>query len=137
MWTLWNKIYFIKIVFAKFMKWGLKGGISIDNDSGPPKGQYISKCLLVSSFGPKCQRKYCKDFCPETFCSFLGASWKRLGLPVDFLIKMILLTKSPGSPKKLPGSPQEATKNFRAEILTLFSLLFRSKRSHKRHFEIN
>ena len=27
-----------------------------------------------------------------------------------------------------PGSPQEATKNFRAEILTIFLLLFWSKR---------
>ena len=34
---------------------------------------------------------------------------------------MVLLTKS-------PGSPQEATKNFRAEILAIFSLLFWSKR---------
>ena len=34
MWTLWNKIYYIKTVFEKFMKWGLKGGISIDADSG-------------------------------------------------------------------------------------------------------
>jgi hypothetical protein len=34
---------------------------------------------------------------------------------------MILLTKFPGSPMKLPGSTQEATKNFRAEILTIFS----------------
>ena len=40
---------------------------------------------------------------------------------------MILLTKSPGSYKK-----------FRAEILTMFSLLFWSKWWHeKRHFEIN
>ena len=35
MWTLWNKIYFIKTIFEDFMKWGLKGGISIDTDSGP------------------------------------------------------------------------------------------------------
>ena len=32
---LWNKIYFIKTVFETFMKWGLKGGISIDTDSWP------------------------------------------------------------------------------------------------------
>ena len=35
MWTLWNKIYFIKTVFENFMKWGLKGGISIATDFGP------------------------------------------------------------------------------------------------------
>jgi hypothetical protein len=32
--------------------------------------------------------------------------------------------KPTGSPKKLPGSPHEATKNFRAEILTIFSCYF-------------
>ena len=75
----------------------------------------------MSSFRPKNQRKYCKDFCPESFQSFLGAS-----------LLMRLLTKSPGNPKKLPGSPQEATKNFRADILTIFSLLYWSKRWHQK-----
>ena len=46
------------------------------------------------------------------------------GLPVGFVNNMILLTKSLGSPKKLPGVPQEATKNCRAEILKIFLLLF-------------
>ena len=33
---LWRKIYFIKkTVFENFMKWGMKGGISIATDSGP------------------------------------------------------------------------------------------------------
>jgi hypothetical protein len=31
--------------------------------------------------------------------------------------------KPTGSPKKLPGSTKEGLKNFRAEILTIFSLL--------------
>ena len=52
------------------------------------------------------------DFCPEFFCSFLEAFWASLGLN-----KVISRIKKPtGSPKKLPGRPQEATKNFRAEI---------------------
>ena len=42
MWALWSKIYFIKTVFENFMKWGLKGGISIDADSGPPR--YVLWC---------------------------------------------------------------------------------------------
>ena len=54
------------------------------------------------------------DFCPKIFCTFLGASWKLLGLPVGFLIYDITYYV-PRKPKKLPGSPQEATKNFRAE----------------------
>ena len=39
-------------------------------------------------------------------------------LPVALLINDI--TNSPGSPQKLPESPQEATKNFRAEISLAF-----------------
>ena len=29
MWTLWNKIYFIKTVFENFMEWSLKGGFQL------------------------------------------------------------------------------------------------------------
>jgi hypothetical protein len=51
---------------------------------------------------------------------------------------MTLLTKSPESPQKLPGSPQEATKNFRAEILTynIFVAILVKTMTPKRHFEI-
>ena len=66
------------------------------------------------------QQKYCKDFCPESFCNFLGASWKLFGVPVGFLISMILCTSS--------GNPKNATKNFRTEILTIFLWLLWSKR---------
>ena len=55
------------------------------------------------------------DFCPEIFCSFLRASWKLFGLPWD-LISNIINNEAYKKPKKLPESPQEATKNFRAEI---------------------
>ena len=55
------------------------------------------------------------DFCPEFFCTFLGASWKLLGLPVGFLVYDITY-QVPRKPKKLPESPQEATKKIRAEI---------------------
>ena len=48
-----------------------------------------------------------------------------------------LLTKSLRSPKKLPESPQEATKNFRAEILTNFVAILVKTITPKRHFEIN
>ena len=43
------------------------------------KGQLISKYLFGVSFWPKKQRKYCKDFYPESLYSFLGASWKLFG----------------------------------------------------------
>ena len=65
----------------------------------------------------------------KVFIASLGILGSFFGLPVGSLINDLrLLTKSQGSPKKLPGSPQEATKKIRAEILIIFSLLFWSKR---------
>ena len=46
MWTLWNKITSQKIAFENFMKWGLKGGISIYADSGPP-GYVLWCCIRI------------------------------------------------------------------------------------------
>ena len=59
---------------------------------------------MKNQFHPKYQRKY---FCPEIFCSFLGASWKLFGLPGD-LVSNIINKEGYRKLKKLPGSPQEA-----------------------------
>ena len=40
-----------------------------------PKGQLISKCPYEKSVSSKIPTKIFLDFCPEIFCSFLGASW--------------------------------------------------------------
>ena len=40
-----------------------------------PKGQLISKCPYEKSVSSKIPMKIFLDFCPEIFCSFLGASW--------------------------------------------------------------
>ena len=50
------------------------------------KGQLISKCLYEKSVSSKIPTKLFLDFCPEIFCSSVGASWKLFGLPVGFLI---------------------------------------------------
>ena len=70
-----------------------------------PKGQLFSKCpyeIIVSS---KIPTKLLLDFCPEIFCTFLGASWKlfRASCRLPCLWYYI-------------PSPQEATKKLRAEI---------------------
>ena len=39
------------------------------------KGQLISKCPDEKSVSSKIPMKIFLDFCPEMFCSFLGASW--------------------------------------------------------------
>ena len=46
-------------------------------------------------------------------------SWKLFGLPGD-LVSNIINKEGNWKPKKLPGSPQKATKNFRAEIQKFF-----------------
>jgi hypothetical protein len=68
--------------------------------------------MIVSS---KIPTKLFPDFCPEFFCSFLGASWKRFELPGD-LLSNVINKKAYRKPQKLSGSPQEGTNNFRAEI---------------------
>jgi hypothetical protein len=50
---------------------------------------------------------------------------------------MILLNKSQGSPKKLPRSPKEASKNFREEIRNIFVDILVKRMTPKKHFEIN
>ena len=76
--------------------------------------------MIVSS---KIPTKLFLDFCPEFFFSFLGGSWKLFGLLGD-LVSNIINKEAYRKPKKLPGSPQEATKNFRAEIQKYFRWYF-------------
>ena len=45
----------------------------------PTKGQLISECPFGPKTSSKIPTKLLPDFCPEIFCSFLGASWKLLG----------------------------------------------------------
>jgi hypothetical protein len=53
------------------------------------KGQLISKCPYEKSVSSKIPTKIFLEFCPEIFCSFLGASWKLFGLPGDLVSNMI------------------------------------------------
>ena len=73
------------------------------------KGQLISKCPFGIIVWAKIPTKSFLDFCPEFFCSFLGASWKLFGLPGD-LVSNNINKEAYRKPKKLLGSPQEATK---------------------------
>jgi hypothetical protein len=43
------------------------------------KGQLISKCPFGVKTSSKKPTKLFLDFCPEFFCTFLGASWKLFG----------------------------------------------------------
>ena len=46
---------------------------------GTSKGQLISKCPFGHKTSSKKPTKLFLDFCPEIFCSFLGASLKLFG----------------------------------------------------------
>ena len=81
------------------------------------KGQLISKCPFGIIVWTKYQRNY---FCPEIFCTFLGASWKLFGAScrLTCLWNYILSPqeaqkasrKPPGSYKKNSG--QKSRNNF-------------------------
>ena len=67
---------------------------------------------MKNQFHPKYQRKYFWN----SALKFFVASW---GLPGD-LVSDIIIKEGYWKPKKLPGSPQKATKNFRALIQNYF-----------------
>ena len=58
------------------------------------KGQLISKCPFGIIVWTKIPTKSFLDFCPEFFCTFLGASWKFFGGFLLASLFMILYTKS-------------------------------------------
>ena len=96
------------------------------------KGQLISKCPFGQKTSPKKTKKNL-DFCPEICCSFLGASWIFWGLPVGFLVYNIT-DYVPRKPKKLPESPQEATKKFQGRNQEIFRWFFGRSFTTKRTF---
>ena len=70
------------------------------------KGQLISKCLFCCH---RFDQNSNENIVSISALKFFVASW---GLPGDLVFNII----KKGSPKKLPGSPQEGSKNFWAEI---------------------
>ena len=66
---------------------------------------------MKNQFHPKYQQKYFWN----SALKFFVASWELFGLPGD-LVSNIINKEGYWKPKKLTGSPQKATKNFRAEI---------------------
>jgi hypothetical protein len=70
-------------------------------------------------FHPKYQQKYFWN----SALNFFVASWKLFGLSGD-LVSNIINKEGYWKPKKLPGSPRKATKNFRTEIQKYFRWYF-------------
>ena len=77
----------------------------------------------------------------QKFIKFFVASWglpgSFLGLPRD-LVSNTIIKEVTRSPKKLPGSPKEAIKNFqRRNPYNIFVGFLVKTVTSKRHFEIN
>ena len=87
----------------------------LEGKLGLLKGQLISKCPFGFIVWTKIPTKLFLDFCPEFFCSFLGASWKLFGLPGD-LVCNIINKEACRKPQKVSRKPPGRYKNFRAEI---------------------
>ena len=79
------------------------------------KGQIISKCPFGVKTSSKKPTKYFWISALKFYVPSWGLPGSFLRLPVGFLIHDITY-QVPRKLKKLPGSPQEGTKNFRAEI---------------------
>ena len=68
------------------------------------KGQLNSEWIHEDIDFPKWQQKCCKDFCTESFNSFLGASWNHFGASCRLLYSLCYSI----SPQKAQNSFQEA-----------------------------
>ena len=71
------------------------------------------------------------DFCPEFFCSFLGASWKLFGLPGD-LVFTIINKKAYRKPQKASRKPQGSYINFQGRNpYNIFVAILENQCPHK------
>ena len=91
------------------------------------KGQLISKCPFGFIVWTKIPTKLFLDFCPEFFCSFLGASWKLFGLPGD-LVCNIINKEACRKPQKAFRKPPGRYKKFQGRNSEIISLVILSKR---------
>jgi hypothetical protein len=90
------------------------------------KGQLISKCPFGVKTSSKKPTKLFLDFCPDFFCSFLGASWKLFELPGD-LVSNIINKEAYRKPQKASRKPPGRYKKFQGRNPEIISLVFWKK----------
>ena len=113
----WNNLT-KKPVFTKKLFWVLVFGfmnlVSVDAKERSIVWTKIPTKLLL-------------DFCPEFFCSFLGASWKLFGLPGE-LVCNIINKEAYRNPQKASRKPPGRYKKFQGRNSEIISLIILSKR---------
>jgi hypothetical protein len=86
----------------------------------------ISKCPLGVKTSSKKPTKLFLDFCPDFFCSFLGASWKLFELPGD-LFSNIINKEAYRKPQKASRKPPRKVKKISGKKSRNISLVFWKK----------
>ena len=79
--------------------------------------------VMKNQFHPIYQQKYYWNSVLKLFVASWGASWKLFGLLGD-IVNVVINKEGYRKQKKIPGSPQKARKNFRAEIQKYFCWYF-------------
>ena len=80
------------------------------------KGQLISKCPFGFIFWTKLPTKLFLNFCPEIFCTFLGASWKLFGASCRLPCLWYYILSPQEAQRASMKPPGSYKKNLRAEI---------------------
>ena len=90
------------------------------------KDQLISKCPFGITVWTKIPMKLFLDFCPEIFCTFLGASWKLFQLPGD-IVSNIMIKEAYRKPQKASRKPPGRYIKFQGRNPEIISLVFWKK----------
>ena len=102
-----------------------------------PKGQLISKCPFGIIVWTKIPTKLFLDFCPDFFCSFLGAYWKLFGLPGNLVLNIINKEAYRKPQKASQKAPGRYKKNSGQKFRNNFVGNFVQTMKPKGNFEIN
>ena len=87
------------------------------------KGQLISKCPFGIIVWTKIPTELFLDFCPEIFCTFLGASWKLFGASCRLPCLWYYIL-SPQEAQKASRKPPGSYKKIQGRNPEIFSLVF-------------
>ena len=101
------------------------------------KGQLISKCPFGFIVWTKLPTKLFLNFCPEIFCTFLGASWKLFGASCKLPCLWYYIPSPQEAQRASMKPPRKLQKNSGQKSRNNFVGIFVQTMKPKGHFEIN